>query len=56
MRRFLRDFWCDQSGQSMAEYGLLTALIAVAGLTAVRALGTSVSGKLQELADTIDGM
>lgn len=37
----------------MAEYGLLTALIAVAGLVAVRALGTSVSGKLMELAQAI---
>ena len=32
MRAFLRELWQDESGQSMAEYGLLTALIAVVGL------------------------
>ncbi len=49
----LRELWQDQSGQSMAEYGLLTALIAVVGLAAVRSLGTSVSEKFQEMATNI---
>lgn len=51
----LRRLWQDQSGQSMAEYGLLTALIAVVGLAAVRSLGSSVSEKFKEMATTIKG-
>ncbi|NLV91269.1 MAG: Flp family type IVb pilin [Firmicutes bacterium] len=55
MRAFLRELWQDESGQSMAEYGLLTALIAVVGLGAVRVLGSSISGKFLQLAETIGG-
>ncbi|MBE3574062.1 MAG: Flp family type IVb pilin [Firmicutes bacterium] len=45
--------WQDQSGQSMAEYGLLTALVAVVSIVAVKALGGSVAAKFAQLAKAI---
>ncbi|HHV44658.1 MAG TPA: Flp family type IVb pilin [Firmicutes bacterium] len=45
----------DETGQSMAEYGLLTALIAVVTIAAVRAIGSSISAKFNELAQEIAG-
>lgn len=43
----------DEQGQSMAEYGLLTALVAVASVLAVRALGGAVTAKFSKLASEI---
>jgi pilus assembly protein Flp/PilA len=36
----------DEDGQALAEYGLLLALIAVACLAAVTALGLAIAGQL----------
>jgi pilus assembly protein Flp/PilA len=36
----------DENGQALAEYGLLLALIAVACLAAVTALGLAIAGQL----------
>ena len=38
----------DSKGATAIEYGLIAALIAVAGITAFRAVGTSVSGTFTE--------
>lgn len=53
MRQALEHFWRNEEGQSMAEYGLLTALIAVVCLVAVKALGTSIQAKFAQLASEI---
>jgi Flp pilus assembly pilin Flp len=50
---FLRELWHDTSGQSMAEYGLLTALIALACVAGVRLLGQTLAGKISELEQAI---
>lgn len=42
-----------QRGAAMPEYGLLVALIAVAALIAVTALGTAVSDAFTAIADAI---
>lgn len=47
--RFLQELWHDTSGQSMAEYGLLTGLIALACIAGVRLLGQTLAGKISEL-------
>lgn len=47
------ELWRDQSGQSMAEYGLLTALIAAVSIVAAKALGLAVSSKFEDLAKAI---
>ena len=45
----------DETGASMAEYGLLLALIAVVALGALTAVGTGVSEKFQEVATALGG-
>ena len=42
-------------GQSLAEYGLILALIAVICITALTTLGTNIRGGLQSLAGSIGG-
>lgn len=50
---FFRQLAADDKGQSLAEYGLLTALIAVACLVAVKTLGGSIQAKFLTLAESI---
>ena len=38
-----------EKGQALAEYGLILALIAVAAILALTALGLAVSGKLDDI-------
>ena len=44
MARLAQHLWRDESGQDVAEYGLLIALIALVALGAVTAVGTAVAG------------
>lgn len=53
MRQVWLRLWAGESGQSMAEYGLLTALIAVACIVSVRTLGTAITTKFTKLAAEI---
>jgi pilus assembly protein Flp/PilA len=39
----LRTFARDESGATMIEYGLIAALVAVAAIVALQALGLSIS-------------
>ncbi len=43
----------NDDGATMVEYGLMVALIAVVALVAVTALGGSVSGIFQNVANTL---
>ena len=43
MRNFINRFAKDESGATAIEYGLIAALIAVAGITAFQGVGTAVS-------------
>ncbi len=43
----------EEEGQGLAEYGLILALIAVACIVALTALGGSISGILNRLAGSI---
>ncbi len=49
MRSLLR----DDSGQDLLEYALLTALIALAAVAAVRAAGVSVKGVFTSISGAI---
>jgi pilus assembly protein Flp/PilA len=42
-----------EEGQTMAEYGLLIALIAIVTITAVTLLGTQISGAFTQIANKI---
>ena len=52
VRKFLTG---KEEGASLAEYGLLVALIAVVCIVAVTALGTNVAAKIQAAASAIGG-
>jgi len=50
----LRKFWRDEKGATAIEYGLIAALISIAAIAAMKALGiqlttlfTTVKGKLR---------
>lgn len=49
MRNFLNRLMTEEDGATMVEYALMVALIAAAAVTAVTALGTSISGKFDEV-------
>lgn len=46
----------DQSGQSMVEYAIVAALIAVAAMAAVQALGGGIAGVFQNILGQIQGL
>lgn len=43
MRKMWLDFWKDEEGATAIEYGLIAALIAVAAIVAMGALGDGLS-------------
>lgn len=49
------DFLKEEDGPTAVEYAVMLALIVVVCIGAVQAIGTSASGKFQEVADTIAG-
>jgi pilus assembly protein Flp/PilA len=49
----LKRFVKDESGATAIEYGLIAALIAVAIITALTALGTNISGRFTTIAASI---
>ena len=46
-------FICEEEGASLAEYGLLLALIAVVCIAAIAALGTRISTMFATLSTSI---
>jgi pilus assembly protein Flp/PilA len=55
MIKKLTDFFKDEEGASMVEYGLLVALIAVVVITAVTAIGTNLNTKFTTVSGAIAG-
>jgi len=51
MRALVQRLWRQEEGQALAEYGLILALIAVAAIIALAALGTKISGFLNKVAN-----
>jgi pilus assembly protein Flp/PilA len=47
------NFFKDESGAAMVEYGLLVALIAVVCIIAVTTLGSSLSTKFQAVSASV---
>ncbi len=43
----------DESGQALAEYGLILALIAVVCIVALGLIGTGLDGKLTEISNEL---
>jgi pilus assembly protein Flp/PilA len=53
MTTMFKRFAADQSGATAIEYGLIASLIAVAVITALTSLGTSLSGTLKKVASNL---
>jgi pilus assembly protein Flp/PilA len=45
--------WNDESGQDLAEYALLIALIAIVVIAAVTLLGGNIQAVFQDIADAL---
>jgi pilus assembly protein Flp/PilA len=54
MRKFLTRLVKEEEGQGMVEYGLIIALIAIAVIVAVSALGDSLTGIFERISGTVD--
>ncbi len=54
MFKFLKLIKNDDKGATAIEYGLIAALIAVAIITAVTSVGTSLSGTFNNVSNAVD--
>lgn len=53
MKALINKFFNDEDGATAIEYGLIAALIAVAIITAVRAVGSSLTNTFSEVASNL---
>jgi pilus assembly protein Flp/PilA len=53
LRTFAAKFVGEEEGASLAEYGLLLALIAVICITAITVLGTNVSTMFKNISTSV---
>jgi pilus assembly protein Flp/PilA len=53
MMQLMSRLGTDDSGQDLAEYALLLALIAVVALLAVRLLGPTIAGFFNDVSDNL---
>ncbi len=51
---FFKNLIRDEQGATAIEYGLIAALIAVAAITAMGALGNQLTGTFDEVATTLE--
>ncbi|MFZ5631242.1 MAG: Flp family type IVb pilin [Bacillota bacterium] len=49
----LKRLWKEESGQGMAEYGLILALVAVVCIGAFVVLGNGINNKVNKVADEL---
>jgi pilus assembly protein Flp/PilA len=49
----VRDFWHNDQGAALAEYGILVAFIAIVAIVAVTFFGSRISAKFSEYATTL---
>ncbi len=55
MRQFLNRFAQDESAATAIEYGLVAASIAIAIISAVQSVGTTLGAKFRSLTTSIGG-
>ena len=53
MKRFFVEFAKDESGATAIEYGLIAALVSVAAITALTAMGGSLKNIFNSIATTL---
>ena len=55
MYTFIDGFLNDESGATAIEYGLIAALVSVAAVGALTAMGTSLTAMFTKVSSTLDG-
>ena len=53
LKSMVQKFWSDESGATAIEYGLIAAGIALAIITVVNSLGTTVSDKFGSISSSL---
>lgn len=53
MRNLIRNFWSDESGATAIEYALIAAGIALAIITAVNSIGTTLNDKFTSVSTSL---
>ncbi len=53
MKNFVLRFIKDEDGQDLIEYALLAALIALAAITAMQALGGAINQKFSDVSTSL---
>ncbi|GGI19025.1 pilus assembly protein [Bradyrhizobium guangdongense] len=53
MKRMVSKFWSDESGATAIEYGLIAAGIALAIITVVNSLGTTLNDKFTSISSSL---
>ncbi|MDP6389518.1 MAG: Flp family type IVb pilin [Alphaproteobacteria bacterium] len=54
MLKFIRKYVKNESGATAIEYGLIAALVSVAAVVALQALGTSLNDMFTTVSTTLD--
>jgi Flp pilus assembly pilin Flp len=49
----IRKFFSDEAGLELSEYAAAAALIAIATVVAFQLLGTNITGRINDLANTV---
>jgi pilus assembly protein Flp/PilA len=55
MLKTFRSFIADESGATAIEYGLIAALVSVAGIFALQAMGESLSSMFSTVSSKLNG-
>lgn len=55
MKKFVNKILKDERGQTLSEYGLLIALVAVACLVVLGILGKNIAEKFKSVGEEIEG-
>lgn len=53
MIKMMAGLWNEESGQGMAEYGLILALVAVAAIAAFNILGGRISSRIENVGNEL---
>lgn len=51
----MKNFFKDESGQGMVEYGLIIALVAIVAIVGLQVLGPKISAMFEKAGKALDG-
>lgn len=53
MKQALKNFWQDEGGAAMLEYGLIAALISVVAIASLQEIGTKLNAAFTSIKDKL---